>query len=342
MIDRTKRISAFVQLGEYLQNPINSVELEEMAAAARNMNGWFTPQNVKLSVAGIAAHYLQESELRKFAEKYKPLDVPVKVGVVMAGNLPAVGFHDALCVLLSGHTLLAKLSKDDTPVMLFLLGLLKKMEPALSDLIKIVERINEADAYIATGSDNTARYFEYYFAKKPHIIRHNRTSVAVLSGQETEAELRGLVDDCLLYFGLGCRNVSKLYVPAGYDFSKFYEMTEAVRDTYQHHHKYFNNYEYNRAILLVNGTEHLDNGFLMLTENEALVSPLSVLYYETYDTIAQVETALEAQQKKIQCVVVSQSTLPDAVPFGQVQAPTLTDFADGVDTMDFLVKINAA
>lgn len=340
MIDRNKRINAFVQLGEYLQNPTNSVELGEVAAEARNRSGWFTPQNVKLALAGIAIQYLQESELREFADKYQPVEVPIKVGVVMAGNLPAVGFHDAMCVLLSGHVLLAKLSKDDTPVMLFLLDLLKKLEPGLSDSIQMVERINEANAYIATGSDNTARYFEYYFAKKPHIIRHNRTSVAVLTGHETASELRGLVDDCLLYFGLGCRNVSKLYVPNGYDFSKFYEATEAVRDTYQHHHKYFNNYEYNRAILLVNGTEHLDNGFLMLTENEALVSPLSVLYYETYETIAQVEASLQAHHEKIQCVVASQSTMLNAVPFGQAQTPTLTDFADGVDTMEFLVDIN--
>ncbi len=306
---------------------------------ARGRNAWFTPENVLRSLRSIAENYLQAARLQAFVDKYPITVYPKKIGVVMAGNLPAVGFHDALCVLISGHTLLAKLSKDDTPVMLFLLSTLKKLEPALEDSIQLVERINEANAYIATGSDNTARYFEYYFAKKPNIIRRNRTSVAALTGDETEDELRGLVDDCLLYFGLGCRNVSKLYVPAGYDFSKFYEAAEGVRETYQYHHKYFNNYEYNKAILLVNGTEHLDNGFLILTQNETLVSPLSVLYYEPYKTLTEVEAMLEAQQKKTQCVVASGEVFASAIPFGHAQSPTLTDFADGVDTMAFLSDI---
>jgi len=242
-------------------------------------------------------------------------------------------------VLLSGNHLLAKLSKDDSVLMMYLLTTLQKLEPAWADSITFVDRINEADAYIATGSDNTARYFEYYFASKPHIIRKNRTSVGVLSGQETEQQLIGLVDDMLMYFGLGCRNVSKLYVPADFDFTKLYECAEARRTEFAHHHKYFNNYEYNRAVLLVNRTDHKDNGFLMITPNEALVSPLSVVYYKEYTSLEAIKEKLAQQSDKIQCVVAQTGFMPDALPFGQAQSPGLADFADGVDTMAFLSNV---
>jgi len=336
MIERKARIKAFAQLGEYLLNPINSIELQEAAQMARARNGWFVPENTLLSLQKIAENYLDSQKLTQFLNNYEEIETPKKIGVVMAGNVPAVGFHDALCVLLSGHQLLAKLSKDDTPLVLFLLDTLKKLEPKFEDDIQLVERINEADAYVATGSDNTARYFEYYFAQKPHIIRRNRTAVAVLDGHESEADLAGLGQDILRYFGLGCRNVSKLYVPPGYDFSKLYEVLEVQRDFYANHHKFFNNYEYNRSILLVNGTPHYDNGFLMFTESEAMVSPLSVVYYESYESLPILLVGLDAQSEKIQCIVGNPEKLPTAVSFGQAQSPGLADFADGVDTMAFL------
>lgn len=303
---------------------------------ARARNGWFVPENTLLSLQKIAENYLDFEKLTQFLNNYEAVKAPKKIGVVMAGNVPAVGFHDALCVLLSGHKLLAKLSKDDTPLMLFLLETLKKLEPAFKDMIQLVERINEADAYIATGSDNTARYFEYYFAKKPHIIRRNRTAVAVLDGHESREDLAELGEDILRYFGLGCRNVSKLYVPPGYDFSKLYEVLEDPRSFYANHHKFFNNYEYNRSILLVNGTPHYDNGFLMFTESEATVSPLSVVYYQNYQSLPQLMAELDSQKEKIQCIVANPEKLPGSVPFGQAQSPGLADFADGVDTMVFL------
>ncbi len=303
---------------------------------ARSRNGWFVPENTILSLQKIAENYLDRTKLTQFVSRYAETNTPKKIGVVMAGNVPAVGFHDALCVLLSGHQLLAKLSKDDTPLMLFLLETLKRLEPTYKDQIQLVERINEADAYIATGSDNTARYFEYYFARKPNIIRRNRTAVAVLDGQESGEDLIALGEDILRYFGLGCRNVSKLYVPPGYDFSKLYEALEPQRDFYANHHKYFNNYEYNRSILLVNQTPHFDNGFLMFTENEAMVSPLSVVYYENYESLSLLSTELAAQSEKIQCIVADPDSFPGAVRFGQAQSPGLADFADGVDTMAFL------
>ena len=303
---------------------------------ARARNGWFVPENTLLALRKIAENYLDFEKLSQFSDQYRAVDSPKKIGVVMAGNVPAVGFHDALCVLLSGHRLLAKLSKDDTPLMVFLLETLKKLEPAFKEMIQLVERINEADAYIATGSDNTARYFDYYFARKPNIIRRNRTAVAVLDGQESERDLAELGEDILRYFGLGCRNVSKLYVPSGYDFSKLYEALEDQRPFYANHHKFFNNYEYNRSILLVNGTPHYDNGFLMFTESETMVSPLSVVYYGTYESVPQLTTELADRSEKIQCRVADPERIPGAVAFGQAQSPGLADFADGVDTMAFL------
>ncbi|GHB81853.1 acyl-CoA reductase [Persicitalea jodogahamensis] len=306
---------------------------------ARARNGWFVPENTLFSIERIASNYLDEGKLNSFLNQYEQVTNPKKIGVVMAGNVPAVGFHDALCVLLSGHSLLAKLSKDDTPLMFFLLETLKKLEPEFKNAIQIVERINEADAYIATGSDNTARYFEYYFAQKPNIVRKNRTAVAVLDGDESPEELSGLSEDIFRYFGLGCRNVSKLYVPKGYDFSKLYEVIEEKRAFYANHHKYFNNYEYNRSILLVNQTPHFDNGFVMFTESEAMVSPLSVVYYENYEDISHLNTLLENHTEKIQCVVADPTKVPGAVPFGKAQSPGLKEYADGVDTMAFLSSL---
>lgn len=339
MINRINRIKALTNLGSYLLDPTNSIEITDIAHQARGQNGWFTPENTLISLKSIARNYLDQDRLTEFAGRYAEPTAPKKIGVVMAGNLPAVGFHDALCVILSGHHLLVKPSKDDTVLMMYLLTTLQKLEPELTTSITFVDRINQADAYIATGSDNTARYFEYYFSSKPHVIRRNRTSVAVLTGKETDQELAGLLDDMLLYFGLGCRNVSKLYVPLEYDFTRLYESAESLRTTYAHHHKYFNNYEYNRAVLLVNGTPHQDNGFLIFTPNEALVSPLSVVYFEEYETPESVREHLTHQSEKIQCVVASTSLIPAGVPFGQAQSPGLADFADGVDTMAFLANL---
>ena len=254
----------------------------------------------------------------------------------MAGNIPAVGFHDALSVLISGHTLMAKLSSDDAVLIPELLDLLIEIEPAFKEYIEFAERLNQADAYIGTGSDNTARYFHYYFAKKPHIIRKNRNSVAVLTGNESEKDLFALGKDMLQYFGLGCRNVSHLFVPEGYDFTKFYESIQPSDSTYLNHYKYFNNYEYNKSVLLINRTLHYDNGYLMMTENEALVSPISVIYYQTYKQIDAVKEQLASQVEKVQCIVGQDIAIENLIPFGKSQQPELSDYADAVDTMKFL------
>ncbi|MCF0069234.1 acyl-CoA reductase [Dyadobacter sp. CY261] len=340
MISRIRRINAFARLGQFINEKQNETVIEEWVAGAKSKNNWFIPANVSRSLHAIATRYLDAAELEKWTGKYPEPTNPQKVGVVMAGNIPAVGFHDALCVLISGHTLMAKPSSDDQVLIHAMLDKLIEIEPELADSIRFVERLNDSDAYIATGSDNTARYFHYYFAKKPHIIRKNRTSVAVLTGAETTEELKALGSDILQYFGLGCRNVSKLMVPAGYDFTKFYEAIEDMAPDYINHHKYFNNYEYNKSIFLVNRVPHFDNNFLLITESPTLVSAISVLHYETYNSLKEAQQVLSESEEKIQCIVGSESTgIPGIIPFGVAQLPALSDYADSVDTMAFLSEL---
>ncbi len=335
-MDSQKRVKSLVALGRYLSES----QLTDIVYRANAKNNWFTADNVTNSLKAIATEFLDETKLVNWLSGYDLSKTTSKrVGVVMAGNIPAVGFHDALCVLAAGHQLMAKLSTDDTVLMSFLFQQLIKLEPEWAGYIQIVERMNDAEAVIATGSDNTARYFDYYFAKKPHIIRRNRTSVAILNGQETNDELAQLGNDVLQYFGLGCRNVSKIYVPVGYEFSAFYESIESLSGIYCNHHKYFNNYEYNRSVLLVNREPHFDNGFLMLQRSESLVSPISVLFYEEYKNESDLTQLIENHVSKIQCVVSQNGWFANSLPFGQAQSPSLTDYADGVDTMEFLANL---
>ncbi|MCE6987888.1 acyl-CoA reductase [Dyadobacter sp. CY323] len=340
MISRIQRVDAFINLGKFITDLQNKEVIQEWVELANSRNNWFTPENVRKSLDAIATVFLDPANLRNWADHYPEPLLPKKIGVVMAGNIPAVGFQDAMSVLMSGHILLAKPSSDDQVLISALLKELVNIEPGFASSIQFVDRLNDADAYIATGSDNTARYFHYYFAKKPNIIRKNRTSVAVLTGNESAEELMGLGTDVLQYFGLGCRNVSKVFVPAGYDFTKFYESIQFMDTRFLHNHKYFNNYEYNKSIFLINRVPHFDNGFLMITESPALVSPISVLHYETYTDSEALQTQLEANAEKIQCVISGEGQVPGSLSFGEAQKPGLFDYADGVDTMQFLANLD--
>ncbi|MFC5408368.1 acyl-CoA reductase [Larkinella bovis] len=333
----TERAAAFVELGNYLKNPENAAELEEIAQKAYSSNPWFTPENVAKSLAAIAHEYLDEEKLSAWIKGYNVTGKAAKnVGVVMAGNIPAVGFHDLLCVLISGHRLLAKLSTPDFVLIKYLIQKIIEFNPGFSDFIQISERLNQADAFIATGSSNSARYFEYYFSKKPNIIRRNRSSAAILTGRETAGELQALGNDVLDYFGLGCRNVSTVFVPAYYDVVPLLHTLEPRAFEFTSHHKYNNNYDYNKSIYLVNGVPHYDNGFLLLTENEGLVSPISVLYLQYYTDLNELERKIGALSETIQCLASKDGFYPNSVRFGHTQRPGLTDYADGIDTMAFL------
>jgi hypothetical protein len=333
------RINAFVKLGNLLKSNYGQQLIEEWAYKAYQKNNWFNPENSINAINSIANFYLDEQNLIQWVANYDLENIiPKKVGVIMAGNIPLVGFHDALSVLISNHKLFAKLSSQDDFLIKALFEQLFIIEPEFENRVNFVERMNEVEAIIATGSDNSSNYFEYYFKHIPNIIRKNRTSVALLNGKEKAETIAGLGTDILQYYGLGCRNVSKIFVPENFKPDFFYENNENW-GTVMLNHKYKNNYDYNRSVLLVNRTEHFDNGFLMFKETEDLVSPISVVFFEKYKSIEQLKEKLVLISDKIQCILSENSWFDGSLAIGQAQNPSLMDYADGVDTMAFLAKL---
>jgi hypothetical protein len=332
-------INTFSILGEHLTRPDET--LSRIIEDERQYNAWFTPESVFNAVTAIGK-MLNQHDLHTWLNKYdltKSSGIK-KVGLILAGNIPLVGFHDVLCVLMTGNKAQIKASSQDARLISYVLAKLVEIEPAFKDSFGIVERLENFDAIIATGSNNTSRYFEYYFGKVPHIIRKNRNSVAVLTGDESAEQLHALGHDIFDFYGLGCRNVSKLLVPAGYNFNFFFESIESYQPIINHH-KYNNNYDYNKSIYLVNRDKHLDNGFLLVKEDDRLVSPLAVLFYEYYNDLQSVQNLLERESDKLQCIV-SEAPLNvnnQVVNFGMSQQPRLWDYADGIDTMDFLSNL---
>ncbi|OHX65527.1 acyl-CoA reductase [Flammeovirga pacifica] len=335
-----ERIDAFVALGEKLKT-LDEETSNMLSRRANDDNGWFDESTVNNALKGIEK-MLDREVLTSWVESYdKSNDSSSNnILVVMAGNIPAVGFHDALCVLISGNHLQGKLSSQDTFLMKILLDWLIEIEPRFKEKISLLEAPAQGiDKVIATGSDNSTRYFEKYFNKFPHIIRHNRSSVAVIRGDETKEVLAKLADDVFLYYGLGCRNISKIYAPKDYDFTLLMAALEERAKSTIINHKFANNYDYNKSIYLVNKVPHLDNGGLILTESNELVSPISVLYYETYENGSDLKDKLGAHQDKIQVVVADQQWLAGTEDFGQAQFPSVDTYADNVDTMKFLSPI---
>ena len=328
-----ERLNTFIKLNQVLIE-LSAIERAEIIKQAANNNRWFNTSSVEQALSGLI-HLTDPVKMKTWLTGYdlKPSKQKI-IGLIMAGNIPFVGFHDLICVLLSGHKAAIKLSSQDLFLMQWIIRKLCEIEPAFIDQIDVCEQLKVMDAVIATGSNNTARYFDYYFGKYPHIIRKNRTSVAILNGKETDTELMKLGKDVFTYFGLGCRNVSKIWVPQDYHFLNLLDLWASftkVADNF----KYHNNYEYNKSIYLVNGVNYLDTGFLLLTESEALTSPISVLYYQQYQNLTEVDQYLTQNQDKIQCVVSSQSSR-NFIPFGQTQVPDISDYADGMDVMRFL------
>ena len=322
------------RLGSYL----TSQDPEWLAAKEKAYmeNQWFLPQFIDRATTAISRQFLQPEQLQELADRYQvPANncQPLKVGIVMAGNIPLVGFHDFLCVVLSGHIAVIKPSSRDEVLIKHIADKLAAWEPLSSEFIIISEMLRNCDAYIATGSNNSARYFEYYFGKYPSIIRRNRTSVAVLTGEESREELESLADDVYLYFGLGCRNVSKIYVPRGYDFVPLLDAFRKYSELASHH-KYKNNYDYNLAVHMLNHKYYMTNESILLIEDKALASPISQLNYEFYDDIDAVFAELE-NNGQVQTVVAKTKT-----KFGKGQTPAVCDFADGVDTMRFLMDLS--
>jgi hypothetical protein len=332
-----ERIEAFAALGTKIDK-LTEAEKETIVDRAGQLNAWFTPQSVLLSLSGIR-HFLHKEVLTHWTSQYNLTNEKEKiVGVAMAGNIPLVGFHDVLCILIAGHQVAAKKSSQDPYLISLLCDWLIELNPEFGSKIKFEERLNHVDAVIATGSDNSSRYFEYYFRKIPHIIRKNRSSCAVLMGEEDAAALTELGKDVFTYFGLGCRNVSKIYVPEDYNFPNLLDNWE-IYQPITHHHKYANNYDYQKSIMLVNSTPFYDNGFVMLTESENFVSPISVIFYETYADLTDLKEKITKHSAKIQCIVSANGWYEGSIPFGKAQLPEVNDYADQVDTMSFLTSI---
>ena len=335
-IRKEQLISAFKQLGKYLANPDQA--LQSVVYSAGNANAWFTEEEVSKSVKALA-EMLNEADLEKWFSNIEVSKTTKKVGLILAGNIPLVGFHDVICVLATGNIAQIKLSSSDNKLLPFLLNQLCEFLPALKNHIVYAEQLKDFDAVIATGSNNTSRYFEYYFGKVPNIIRKNRNSVAILTGNESEKEIEQLGHDILDYFGMGCRSISKIFIPKNYKIKNFFEPLESFNDIINHF-KYNNNYDYNKSIYLVNQQVHYDNGFLLLKEDEGLASPLAVLYYETYENLEDVFEKLKAQEEQIQCIVAKdENPKLTTLSFGQSQHPKLWDYADNVNTIEFLNKL---
>jgi hypothetical protein len=333
---KAQKIQALSQLGAYIQAKPDA--LNETVEKAYYRNRWFTPDNTWRALQSIASKMLDDGKLEKWIARYHIPDHNDyrRVGLVLAGNLPLVGFHDVLSTMMAGHCAVIKMSSKDKELLPHLLDRLVAIDAGFAAHFEVTERLADLDAVIATGSNNTARYFEYYFGKYPNIIRKNRNSVAILTGHETAADYLDLGKDVFSFFGMGCRNVSKLYIPAGFDPAEVLDGLEPFGAVMEHD-KYRNNYDYHRSILLLNQDPHLASDFLMLLEKEAIASPMASLHYEFYEDKTDLQSKLNQHKNEIQ-VIASNDEKLGHVPLGKTQEPELWDYADGVDTMAFLLN----
>ncbi len=325
-----QRIELLAQLGAYIQN--NGEEWQIIKERANRQNPWFVPEFIDLASTALAHEFLTQPAMEAWTKNYEiPQENPSPklVGIVMAGNIPLVGFHDFLCTFITGHRMAIKLSSKDDVLLTHLVAKLSEWNEEVEGLVQFAEILKGCDAYIATGSNNSGRYFEYYFSKYPSIIRKNRTSVAILDGQESAEDLNNLAKDIQLYFGLGCRNVTKLYVPENYDFMPLLDVLKQY-DYFLDYHKYKHNFDYQLSLLIMNNKYYMNSGAVVITENNSPFSPISQVHFEYYNDRDLLSQSFEGNEA-IQCVVGK-----DHIPFGDAQQPSLTDYADGVDTMAFL------
>ncbi len=335
LMDLKQTMDALHRVGQVFDNQDN-IELQQAVELAFAKNRWFSTDSTTMALR-YWSEQLSPKKLDLWVEKegITTNKSPKNIGIIAAGNIPLVGLHDVVTVLLTGNTIKLKLSTDDEVLMQFFIDQLIQANPIFGQAIEVVERMKNIDAVIATGSNNTARYFEAYFGKYPHIIRKNRNSIAVLTGDESPETIKKIGNDILSYFGKGCRNVTQLWLPKGYDLVKFLDNLQGFTDIINHN-KYVNNYHYHKAILLMNKDTHLDSGFMLLREDRKIYSPIGMINYTYYDSMGEVKEFLAQNAENIQCVVSESSSLPEAVPAGETQNPNLWDYADGVNTIQFL------
>lgn len=335
----------FMSQFQFVDSPRENTDLNDLfydefqtaISTAKIHNGWFEELQVRRSVYALST-WLDEAILNSWSSKYPWNTEPKKIAMIMAGNIPLVGFHDFVCGLMSGNQLLVKLSSEDNRLLPLIAKILQYLDSGFEERIEFTQGVLKGfDVVVATGSDNSARYFDHYFSCYPHLIRKNRNSVAVLTGDESKEDLVALGDDIFSYYGLGCRNVSKVYVPEGYSFDLLFEALYNYKHVIDNK-KYANNFDYHRALFLMGGHEMLENGFLLLKEDDALSSPISMLHYETYKSLDALSIHLTSKSDSIQCIV-SKLDLPNSFDLGQSQCPGVNDYADGIDTMAFLVGL---
>ncbi len=340
-MELSRIITSLNQFGIRLQNHIDSEFFQAKFKEAHFYNRWFTEENVKKSVDAISREFLDGEKLEKWVSDYPlPVKNSKKVGIVMAGNIPLVGFHDLLAVLMSGHEAVVKLSSKDDKLLPFMLQQMEAIDEALPSRVHIQDKLTNYDAVIATGSNNTARYFEYYFGRYPHVIRKNRNGVAVLTGNESKSDLRGLGEDIFRYFGLGCRNVSKIYVPEGYDFNPLFEVLDEWKGLIDHK-KYENNYLYNKSFLVMDDEPFMDTGFFMVRENHEIPSPIAMLHVGYYQDTDQLKAELRDKRNEIQCIIGAEQIIEEIeLEPGKAQQPRLSDYPDNIDTLRFLASLD--
>jgi hypothetical protein len=346
--NQKSRVAAFDQLGTIMSSlgkgedwpgfeiglsESEYAEFNELIRSVRAYNGWFTEEMVRKSL-GAWGGVLNTDKLTTWLARYPEQAKSRNIGIVMAGNIPLVGFHDLLSVLIVGNKAQVKLSSDDNMLIPKLMNALVQLAPHMADKVEFkADKLTEYDAVIATGSNNTARYFEHYFKHVPHLIRKNRTSVAILDENTSDEDIQALGGDIFDYYGLGCRNISKMYVPESFNLDRFFEAIYG-RSEVVNHNKYANNYDYNKAVWLLNQEQLLDNGFVLLKEDSSLFAPTASIYYERYKDESSLRNELSSKADEIQCVVSSKD-----IPFGKAQEPELWDYADGADTMKFLLGL---
>ncbi len=307
---------------------------ESVILSAQVHNQWFSPQ-FSVMAAKNWAMALNESDINTWLEAVKPSNEIKQVGIIMAGNIPFVGLHDLLSVLASGNKALVKLSSTDEILMKFIIKSLIEINPSYAQKIEIVERLNSADMFIATGSDNSARYFDYYFRDKKTLIRKNRTSIAILTGNESKEQLEALADDIYMYYGMGCRNVTHLLMPKTIDLHAFYTALDKYIN-HVNHHKFYNNYMYHKSILLMNLTKHYDNGFMIFQEKDELNAPLATLNYHYYENDNDILQYIDKYKDQLQCIVSGHPAVKEGIPYGTSQSPALWHYADNINTLAFL------
>lgn len=343
MDSHQKTIDAFVQLGNLFNTYSASdnhnegwlKKLDNALVIASNRNKWFTKENLRFCIDSWGKT-LTEKHISEWLDAYPVQPKRQRLGLVLAGNIPLVGLHDLLCGLACGYEIEVKCSSNDAILLPFILDFLTDVEHQWKGKVHFTDgKLTHFDRVIATGSSNTARYFEYYFRHVPHIVRQTRNGVAILDGSETEDDLAALCVDMLQYFGLGCRSVSHLIVPEGYSFDALFLALYKHKDII-YHNAYANNYDYNKAVYLMQEQDLLDNGFILLKKDSSLHSPIACMHYSTYETVEQALSILNEKKESIQCVV--SKNIENTLVFGQTQYPKLTDYADYIDTMHFLLK----